>query len=574
MSNSIQSNGNEKLLSHLARVRIASGLVLFFYVTVHLLSHVFGLFSIEALEDVRLVVKSFWRWPPMTILLYGALVAHIGSSLLRVFQRRSLKMPMNEWMQLLLGLAIPFLLVGHVMGTRYAFERYGINDTYTYMLLSTFVFAPFYGWLNAAGLVAAWVHGCIGLHMWVKVKQWYTPLVFEISLVLATLIPSFSLAGYLFAGRQIIPLARDGEFMGSYYETLNLSSDAVWGLIGRDTDVMRYILIALIGGVVIARLIRSLLRQRTKEVTIEYIEGPTIKQPVGANLLEMSRQNGVPHASVCGGRGRCSTCRVRILSSLEHIPKASEAEKKVLERVRAPEDVRLACQINPTMDIRVIRLLPSDATMAHLKNVETWATGSEKIVSVMFADLRDFTRTSEARLPFDVVYLINQFSKAMGSEVERHDGRIDKFLGDGFMALFGINTSPEEAARAAIEAAGAMIVALEDLNLKLADDLDSPLRMGIGIHSGQVILGDMGFGSARGLTAIGDTVNTASRLEAATKEQACVFCVSEYTMQLAGYSAPEATKKHISVRGKKNKLSVHALLDTNSITKASNPVRA
>ncbi len=553
----------------LTQVRIVSGFILFFYVLLHFFNHSMGLISLEVMESINKGIKFFWRFPPMSIVLYGALAAHISSSLIRFYQRRSLSMPISEWAQLLLGLLIPFLLVGHVMGTRYAFERYGINDTYTYILLSTFVSSPFFGWLNAAGLIAAWVHGCIGLHMWMKVKSWYNNLHYEFFLVLSTLIPSLSLAGYYFAGRGIIPLAKDGEFMGNYYETLNLTDDAVWGWIARDTGALRYVLAALIGSVIIARLIRALLRKRDQNITIDYLDGPTIKQPVGASLLEMSKLGRVPHASVCGGRGRCSTCRVRILSSMKNIGVANDAETMVLRRIQAPEDVRLACQLYPLNDLRIIRLLPSDASVEKAVNIETFATGSEKVATIMFADLRDFTRTAESRLPFDVVYLINQFSKVMGTEVESHNGRIDKFLGDGFMALFGIEGSPKEGARNAIEAAGAMIIALEKLNTKLADDLESPLRIGIGVHSGPVILGEMGFGSSRGLTAIGDTVNTASRLEAATKALSCVICLSQNTMELAGFSAPAATRKLINVRGKKNKLRVHAFQDITSIQKTT-----
>ena len=89
--------------------------------------------------------------------------------------------------------------------------------------------------------------------------------------------------------------------------------------------------------------------------------------------------------------------------------------------------------------------------------------------------------------------------------------------------------------------------------------MSEPLRMGIGIHTGSVILGNMGYGDARGLTALGDTVNTASRLESATKEQKCVLCVSTQAMTKAELTAPDASMKHIVVRGKKDKLKVHAL---------------
>ena len=505
------------------RVRTVSGFILFFYVLLHFFNHSMGLISLEAMESVKTGIKGFWRFPPMSIVLYGALAAHFSSALSRIYQRRSLKMSVKEGVQLTLGLMIPLLLVTHVMSTRYASDRYGINDGYANVLIATFVYSPVSGWLNTAGLLAAWLHGCLGLHMWMRVKKWHHPVHLNIGLVFTVLIPSFAVAGYYIEGRNMFARVTDGEFMGKYYEQLNLSSDEVWTWVGQDADFVRTLIIIAIVLVFVARLVRLWIDKRNQQVTIDFVNGPTIQQPIGSSLLEMSLLSGVPHASICGGRGRCSTCRVRILPPGDNIEPASEAEQKVLDRVNAPNEVRLACQVFPRGNLRVVRILPSDTSLAASDSMEPWSTGTERVISVMFADLRDFTRISETRLPFDVVFLINQFSQEMGKEVERYGGRIDKFLGDGFMALFGLKTTAEEGAQNAINAAGAMIEALQNLNEKLAGDLSEPLRMGIGVHSGQVILGEMGYGDARGLTAIGDTVNTASRLEVATKNRKMCF---------------------------------------------------
>ena len=197
--------------------------------------------------------------------------------------------------------------------------------------------------------------------------------------------------------------------------------------------------------------------------------------------------------------------------------------------------------------------------MASITAFTPWASGQEKTVTIMFADLRDFTGTTEHRLPFDVVYLVNQFSRAMGTTVESNDGRIDKFLGDGFMALFGLDTTPQEGALHAIQAAAAMQRELETLNNQLESELDKPLRMGIGIHTGSVVLGEMGHGAARSLTAIGDTVNTASRLEASTKELSCAICISAITLSYANLTASEQSLKNVTVRGKTDTVDVLAL---------------
>ena len=543
----------------LSRMRLVSGLILFVYVFFHLLNHALGLISLEVMDQAISVQKAIWRFPPMSIVLYGALVVHVVSALIRVYRRRSMIMPVREWMQLALGIAIPFLLLVHVMGTRYAAQRYGINDTYAYVLLSTFVFSPVSGWLNAAGLVAVWFHGCVGIQMWANLKPWYTPRFSQAGMILAVLVPTLSLCGYLMAGRTISPFARDGDFMAAYYETLNLSSDQVWLWLSNDIDTVRWILIVVLVLLFAARLIKNMISSRDRKITIDYVDGPAIQQPTGLSLLEVSNLANVPHASVCGGRGRCSTCRIRILTPDPPIDPPSESEIKVLSRIRADPDVRLACQVFPRGSLQVMRLLPSDGTVANSASQEPWASGREKTVTVMFVDIREFTRTSESRLPFDVVYLINQFSQSMGIAVENHAGRIDKFLGDGFMALFGVEGSPEQSARQAIEASREMIEELAKLNTRLAGDLSEPLRMGVGVHTGSVILGAMGYGSARGLTAIGDTVNTASRLETATKEQGCVLCISADTIGYAGVVAPKSSRRHIKVRGKRDEFEIAAL---------------
>lgn len=550
----------------LRTVRAYSGLVLFVYIFFHYLNHALGLISHEVLLAGGEINKTVWRFLPMTVLLYGALAAHFGTSIYGLAKRRSMRMGLREGAQVLMGLLIPFLLVTHVMGTRYASAAYGLNDDYTYVLLSVFVFSPINGIINAAGLVAAWVHSCIGLYMWFRFKRWYTDRVHQIGLVLATLIPSLALAGYLSAGRRIAPMAQVGEFLEVYYEELNLLSDDVWVWLGDDTAVVRWLLVAAVLALIVIRIVRSISRRRSNELEISYLDGPTIHQRQGPTLLELSNLAHVPHASVCGGRGRCSTCRVQILETTTPLPEPDDTERKVLDRVRAPQDVRLACQVRPQGNMKVIRLLPSDAGVQNARTLEPWSSGREQHVTVMFADLRDFTKTSEAKLPFDVVYLINQFSRSMGKAVEGNGGRIDKFLGDGFMALFGVNSSEKDAARSALAAAGAMIAELKVLNERLAKELDEPLRMGVGLHSGPVILGDMGYGPARGLTAIGDTVNVASRLEAATKSLQCALCVSDDVIKAAGIQAAAGAQQTIEVRGKSTKVSVYGVNHPDELT--------
>ena len=543
----------------IARARIASGLVLFVYVAFHFANHALGLWSHEAMAAMGAVMKTVWRATPMTVLLYGALAVHVVVALWPLVARRTLRMGWGEWLQVALGIAIPFLMVIHVTATRLAAERHGLNDTYAYVLVSTFVFSHSSGWLNAVGLVAAWLHGCIGIERWLAFKRVWTPGRRRAALVVATLWPTLALTGYLAAGRELAPKMADGEWAGAYYERLGVTDDAVFAAIDADISIARAALVAglivLLGAMATARIVRA----RGRRVRVDYVDGPVVSHPGGATLLDVSRANGVPHAAACGGRARCSTCRVRVLACAGRLAEPDALEERLLSRVGAGADVRLACRARVDHDMRVLRLLPPDAGMADALRQRGWESGTERTVAIMFADLRDFTATAERRLPFDVVYLVNGFARSMGEAVEAHGGRIDKFLGDGFMAIFGLTTTPETAARAALAATAEAQARLDALNHSLTQDLDRPLRMGVGLHAGPVVLGAMGHGTARGLTAIGDAVNIASRLEQATKEHGALLCVSQETLRLAGVGAPDALRRVVSIRGRQGQMEIAAL---------------
>jgi adenylate cyclase len=178
---------------------------------------------------------------------------------------------------------------------------------------------------------------------------------------------------------------------------------------------------------------------------------------------------------------------------------------------------------------------------------------------VLFCDIRDFTALTEDRLPFDIVFLLNRYFALVGNAVEKAGGRIDKFIGDGAMALFGIGTSPEEACRQALTAAASITRDIEKLGEELSDELSLPLRIAIGIHTGPAVVGTLGYGRARSTTAIGDMVNVASRLEAAAKEFEVALVVSEPVASLAGADMGGIESREISVRGRALPLKVYVI---------------
>jgi adenylate cyclase len=311
--------------------------------------------------------------------------------------------------------------------------------------------------------------------------------------------------------------------------------------------------------VLLARIARRIRRRRHGVVRVGYPDGRFVEVTPGTSVLEASRIAGIPHASVCGGRGRCSTCRVRVRAEIHSIDPPSGSELRVLQRIGARPNIRLACMLRPRGAVEVTPLLPPLALAADASRRVDFVQGSEREIAILFADIRGFTALSEGRLPYDVVFVLNRYFAAMGRAVEAAGGRVDKFLGDGVMALFGIESGPQAGCREALAAARLMSQRLGELNLSLQAELDQPLRIGIGIHCGPVIVGEMGYGNAVAITAIGDAVNTASRLEDLTKAYECEFVVSEETVERAGFDLADFPRHEIEIRGKREMLAVRTL---------------
>ena len=539
------------------RLRLGSGLVLFAYVSTHLLNHAAGLVSLDALEMTRRVFVWVWRLPPLTLALYGALCIHIGLAFVALYRRRSLRMPPWEAAQLLLGLSIPPLLFIHILGTRIAHTFYGLEDLYAYVLLVQWVFSPGYALQQVAVLLIAWLHACIGLHFWLRLRPWY-PRALPYLYSAALLVPVLALVGFGVAGRNVLILSSDPAWMRRMAQAIRFPPASAAEEIERIETALKMGFFALLGATLAARLVRDHLARGTN-VTLTYPDGRAVSVQTGMTVLEASRSVGIPHASVCGGRGRCSTCRVRLGRGAETLPPPTAEEQKVLDRVSAPPKVRLACQIRPTADLEVSPLLPPTASPKEALRRPNYVAGAEKEIAIMFADLRGFTKLSEHKLPFDVVFLLNRYFAEMGRAIEESGGRVDKFIGDGIMALFGIDTTPEAGARSALAAAKRMGESLAALNRALATDLYEPLRIGLGIHLGPAIVGEMGYARATTVTAIGDAVNTASRLETLTKEFGAELVVSEALEQAAAIDLSRFARQEIEIRGRSGILPVRVV---------------
>ncbi|NBC34262.1 MAG: 2Fe-2S iron-sulfur cluster binding domain-containing protein [Alphaproteobacteria bacterium] len=549
----------------LNRLRLTSGLVLFAYVLSHFANHALGVVSLEAMDAGLPIFQAVWSNVPVLIALYAALAVHFGIALWSVWRRHSLRLQPWEWAQLGLGLAIPLLLAEHVLATRGATTAFGTDPDYRLVMFVYWVDSPVKGALQALLLLVAWVHGCLGLHYWLRTKRNYLALA-PILLSIATLVPALSLAGYIAGGMNVRALAQDPSWVNRMVDDARITVEAAT-FIGAATETSRFALLGLIALPFAARIARHAWQRRTRLPRLCYPDGRRVEVVPGSTVLETSRAAGIPHASVCGGRGRCSTCRVRVGSGAEALPPPDAGESRVLARIGAGPGVRLACQIRPTADLDVTPLLPPDASPRDgFPGRLAQSQGKEMEIAVLFADLRGFTRLSEAKLPYDTVFLLNRYFEAMGREIEAAGGRVDKFVGDGIMALFGLGRSPQEAGQASLRAARRMARALKQLNDGLAADLPAPLRMGIGIHLGPAIVGEMGYGAVKSLTAIGDTVNTASRLEGLTKEFGVQLVVSEALAREALIDLRDYPTETITVRGKSEKQKVRLVYDAAALS--------
>jgi adenylate cyclase len=282
--------------------------------------------------------------------------------------------------------------------------------------------------------------------------------------------------------------------------------------------------------------------------------------PKGLSVLEASLRNNVPHASVCGGRARCSTCRIRVIGDCSTLPEPSAREAFVLARVGATDpSIRLACQLRPISDLSFFQLFTPHTASANAPAAQSSRIGQERYLVCLFVDMRGSTRLAEKRLPFDTVFIVNRFLAAVSQAVIAHGGQPNQFVGDGLLALFGLAANPETACRQALQAASAIATNVAELNQILEHDLREPIRFGIGIHGGEVIVGDIGYRDHMVFTALGDAVNVASRLQDMTKTLSCEAIVSDDVRATAGLADDTLPQQQVDIRGRAEPMSVRVV---------------
>ncbi len=532
---------------NLQLMRLVSGLVLFVFALTHFLNTALGLVSLEQQDAVDVWRRAIVRSTAGTIVLASALVIHMALALYKVATRATWRMPAWEAVQVSLGLLIPFLLFPHIVNTRIASSWFGVFDNYLYELARLW---PANAVLQSTLLLMVWIHGCMGIHYWLRLSPAYRAIQ-PVLLFCAILVPLASLGGFMVSGRTVANYIENPQALEAVKQSTRwpgaeagerLAEYRTWSRLG--------FLGVLVATATIFGLLH-VLRIAAPKVTITYAGGQKAVGSPGQTLLEISRANGIAHAAVCGGRSRCSTCRVRIEDGGDSLPAPVFPESVTLAAIEAPSNVRLACQIRPTKPLVVTRLLrPASVSPEDAGTVESDSSGTERQMAVLYVNMREFSELSSRKLPYDVVFMLNQFFSAVGTAIRQQGGFIDKFVGDGVIAVFGQRTGLEVGCRQALRAIRAVDLALDHVNSVLAPELGRPIEVAAGLYSGPLILGRIGTGDAVDLTVIGTAVKAAIELEAIARERHVQLALSRQVAQQAGWALPADQRfTRINVRG-------------------------
>jgi adenylate cyclase len=350
------------------RVMIVTGMVMFVFISMHLANLALGLISLQTMEDWRGALSGVWSdYAVLKFLLQVSLILHFIVALISLYLRNTLKVPAYDMLQMIAGVFIIPLLGLHVFGVM-AVKELGLEPTYALVLGQFWIVSPLDGLQQVVMLVVAWVHGAIGVYTWLRARD-SSARVMNLFYPFIVALPILAMLGYVEAGRQMLPVSEGGGGVvlvddpnrnGPTVEPAEIPR-----IIAKAKQAETIATRVSLGLVVLALLARwlrvSLSGRRTVHITYEGRRAVSFEAQTGLTLLEMARERNLPHVNVCRGRGRCGTCRVRVLSKLDTLPPPDEVEASVLARWNAGPDERLACQLKPeTGPVIVERVVAPD----------------------------------------------------------------------------------------------------------------------------------------------------------------------------------------------------------------------
>ncbi len=512
---------------------MASGLVLFTYITAHLVNHALGLISLNAAEQGLGYAIEVWYSLPGTILLYGAAATHFLLALWAVYERRTFRLPPAELLRIALGFTLPIILINHFANTRLAYDLFGLDSDYTRVIANLWA-ADSQG-MQLGLLAPGWLHGCLGLHFAFNRRPLYRQLRFVLFAV-ALLLPVFSAFGFIAMGRELstnaAAAAAAQDYLGPAH-AVERAGIAQW----HNGLLIGYF--SIIGAAFGARAVRNALeRGRKRLISVSY-PGRTVQVPRGWSVLEASRSFHLPHASMCGGRARCSTCRVRVTAGEDSCPAAGTDERATLDRIGASPDIRLACQLRPSGDISVVPLV---RTARPVYRPTAPQRSAEREVVVMFCDFLNRDELARDQLPQDLLYLLTLYGEALGNAIRAANGTLSTVGLDGICALFDVGREPARAARRALRAAAAIERVVSDLDNRLGREGNRKMNIAVSIHAGRAVVGEVGSTDPPTVMAVGEAMEVANELRKAVAARGKSFAISEPVTTAAGVD-PAAGEK-------------------------------
>ena len=468
-----------------------------------------------------------WHSVPGTVLLYGAVVLHVALALQSLYRRRTLRMPPVEVLRIALGLGIPILLIGHAVSTRLAWEAYRVSPDYNRVVWSLWT-SDSQG-RQLALLVPGWLHGCLGVNFAFARREAYRrirPVLFA----LALLLPVVAALGFLSMGKELAADVAHRELLDSSLEV----DPATRIALARIRDGALAAWFALIGGVFVAREVRGYVeRRRNAVITIAYPQRRA-RVPAGWSVLEASRSHHIAHLSMCGGQGRCSTCRIAIVAGEDRCPPPGDAEMATLTRVGAPRGVRLACQLRPTGDIAVVPLLAAAAQPSLALLQDRSLRVVERDVAIVRAVWQNRTAFVHGHLPQDVVYLTQLFVESAQATLRASGGMQSVPGRQSVSAIFGVEGADGDTSASAVAAVAQLDRVLETLARRYVGEFGAHARFVVLAHAGAGAIGGAPVSGSGVVIAAGEVVDTLDALEGAADVMAGRILLSATIADAAG----------------------------------------
>ena len=518
-------------VSRLSRrdLRLASGIVMLTYLAMHLSNHAIGLLSLRAAEYGLVVTAQFWSSREGTILLYSAFAIHFVLAFWAIYERRTFRLPPLELLRIGLGLWLPVLLMGHLAATRLEFELLGASPTYGRIVSE--LWASNSEWRQIGLLAPGWLHGCLGLNFVFRHRPWWRHLHLPL-FAFALLLPVLSALGFITMGRDLdrLPAAAKAEL----YDPLGPEGIARQQTMQRWLDRLLWSYAALVVGTFAARGARIIVERRRRGLIAISYPNRKIKVPRGWSVLEASRAFHIAHASSCGGRARCSTCRVRILRGAAFCPEPGPEERATLQRIMADPDVRLACQLRPTGDIAVSPLVLSERPVYR---AQPPALESEREVVLLFCDFTNSKVLARDHMAHDVLFAFKRYAESACRAIRSAGGTICYVEHESIFAIFGLSGDLARACRSALSATAEIEQSLRELNERLGQEWGCRAEIAISIHAGRVALSKIGQ-SAELIIAAGDAVEVAAEIRRTANASGKFYAVSGTVFTAAKVDPP------------------------------------